>query len=232
MRILRLPARQPHSVGDSIGGIIFDLDNTLYTHPAYAQFQEDVLFNRLGQALSCGRDEAIARIAARRAERAAAGLPATSLGNLFLDFGIDIATSVSWREEDIEPRDWLRPDPRLVEALQELAAHFSLALVSNNPRLIGEKSLEALGVRRSFSVVVGLDSTLRSKPEPAAFILAAKLLEQPAARCLSVGDRPDIDIAPALALGMSGIVVDGVEDVYRLPEVLLGAGEERAGQRP
>jgi phosphoglycolate phosphatase/putative hydrolase of the HAD superfamily len=39
--------------------------------------------------------------------------------------------------------------------------------------------------------------------------------------CLSVGDRYDIDIALPLELGMGGILVDGVEDVYRLPELLL-----------
>ena len=37
---------------------------------------------------------------------------------------------------------------------------------------------------------------------------------------LSVGDRYDIDIALPLELGMGGILVDGVEDVYRLPEIL------------
>jgi phosphoglycolate phosphatase/putative hydrolase of the HAD superfamily len=37
--------------------------------------------------------------------------------------------------------------------------------------------------------------------------------------CVSVGDRYDIDIALPLELGMGGILVDGVEDVYTLPEV-------------
>ena len=39
-------------------------------------------------------------------------------------------------------------------------------------------------------------------------------------RCLSVGDRYDIDIALPLELGMGGILVDGVEDVYGIPDLL------------
>lgn len=220
MRIVRLQAEARHSEGIALEGIIFDLDNTLYTHPLYAKFQEDVLIERLGRALRCGADEARARIEALRAERRASGLPPTSLGNLFAALGFDIATSVRWREECIEPRDWLRPDERLRSSLQALASRFALALVSNNPRLVAEKSLAALDVRDSFSVVVGLDSTLKSKPEPEPFALAARLLGLSAEKCLSVGDRLDVDITPALDLGMAGILVDGVEDVYRLPELL------------
>jgi phosphoglycolate phosphatase/putative hydrolase of the HAD superfamily len=37
-----------------------------------------------------------------------------------------------------------------------------------------------------------------------------------------VGDRYDIDIALPLELGMGGILVDGVEDVYRLPALIRG----------
>jgi phosphoglycolate phosphatase/putative hydrolase of the HAD superfamily len=37
-----------------------------------------------------------------------------------------------------------------------------------------------------------------------------------------VGDRYDIDIALPLQLGMGGVLVDGVSDVYGLPPVLTG----------
>jgi ribonucleotide monophosphatase NagD (HAD superfamily) len=37
---------------------------------------------------------------------------------------------------------------------------------------------------------------------------------------ISIGDRMAVDIELPVAYGMSGILVDGVNDVYRLPEVL------------
>jgi HAD superfamily hydrolase (TIGR01509 family) len=199
--------------------LVFDLDNTLYTNPAYAAFQEEVLVERLGRELGIGTDAAAARIAALRAERESAGLGKTSLGKLFAAIGIDIATSVAWREECIEPSKWLAKDQKLDRALSALSKRFALALMTNNPRLIGEKSLEALGVRRHFSVLVGLDDTLSGKPAPEPFALVSRRLGLDPSRCVSIGDRFDVDLAPAMELGMGAILVDGVEDVYLLPEL-------------
>ncbi|MGO8693725.1 MAG: HAD family hydrolase [Rectinemataceae bacterium] len=214
MKIIRLPA-DPRLVE----GMVFDLDNTLYTNPAYAKYQEDVLVECLGRALGVGGDAARERIERMRAERRRAGLAPTSLGNLSAELGFDIATSVRWREENLDPGAWLPADERLEETLRILSRHFALALVSNNPRLVVEKSLNALGVRDTFKAVVGLDSTLKSKPETEPFELALRLLDLRPEVCLSIGDRFDVDLAPALALGMGGILVTGVEDVYRLPEI-------------
>jgi phosphoglycolate phosphatase/putative hydrolase of the HAD superfamily len=95
-----------------------------------------------------------------------------------------------------------------------------LALVTNNPRLVGERSLEALGVRSHFKTVVGLDDTFCSKPAPEPFALAARRLALEPRSCVSIGDRIDVDLVPAMDLGMGAILVDGVEDVYRLPDLL------------
>jgi FMN phosphatase YigB (HAD superfamily) len=200
--------------------LVFDLDNTLYTNPAYAAFQEEVLVERLGRELGIGAEVAAAKIAALRAERAAAGLGKTSLGKLFAALGIEIATSVRWREECIEPAKWLRRDARLDHSLGLLSKEYALALMTNNPRLIGEKSLDALGVRARFSVLVGLDDTLSGKPAPEPFVETARRLGIDPKLCVSIGDRFDVDLAPAMELGMGAILVDGVEDVYRLPAFL------------
>jgi HAD superfamily hydrolase (TIGR01509 family) len=197
--------------------LVFDLDNTLYTNPAYAAFQEDVLVERLGRELRIGTQAAAARIAALRSERVATGLGKTSLGKLFAAMGIEIAVSVAWREECIEPKKWLAKDEKLDRALSALSKRFALALVTNNPRLLGEKSLDALGARDHFSVLVGLDDTFSGKPAPEPFSLVSRRLGVEPTRCVSIGDRFDVDLAPAMELGMGAILVDGVEDVYRLP---------------
>ncbi len=205
------------AVGDDPKALVFDLDNTLYTNPAYAKFQEDVLVERLGRHLGIGAEGAAARIAALRAEREAAGLGKTSLGKLFAALGVDMRDSVKWREECIDPARWLKRDQKLDAALGLLAKKFQLGLMTNNPRLVGERSLEALGVRGRFSVVVGLDDTLSGKPSREPFIEVCRRLGRPARECVSIGDRFDVDLAPAMELGMGAILVDGVEDIYGLP---------------
>ncbi|GHU60966.1 hypothetical protein FACS189445_2140 [Spirochaetia bacterium] len=42
----------------------------------------------------------------------------------------------------------------------------------------------------------------------------------PLTACVSIGDRYDIDLLLPLELGMGGILVDGVEDVYKVPGIL------------
>jgi HAD superfamily hydrolase (TIGR01509 family) len=212
------------ATGAEPSALVFDLDNTLYTNPRYAAFQEDVLVERLGRELGLGAEAATAKISELRSARAAAGLGKTSLGRLFAALGVEIATSVAWREECYEPGKWLVKDPRLDRALETLSKRFVLALVTNNPRLIGEKSLEALGVRARFSALVGLDDTFSGKPAPEPFALVARRLGLDPRSCVSIGDRFDVDLAPAMELGMGAILVDGVEDVYRLPDLFAGRG--------
>jgi phosphoglycolate phosphatase/putative hydrolase of the HAD superfamily len=207
--------------------LVFDFDGTLYTNKAYQDFQEDVLVERLARELGEGAPRTRERIARIRAEREAAGQGRTSLGRIFAELGADMGTSIRWRAESIDPGKWLGPDARLDEVLAALAKRFALALVTNNPRSVGEKGLDALGLRPRFRAIVGLDDTMVSKPAPEPFLRAAELLGAPPEACLSIGDRYDVDLAPALGLGMGAILVEGVEDVYRLPELLgCGAGAE------
>jgi len=203
--------------------LLFDIDGTLYDNAAYARFQVEVLveeFARVrGLPLETVREE-VERV--RRELGAREGRETTSLGNAMAALGVDLTTSVAWRERLIEPAAWLGPDPALDEALAALAARFKLAAVTNNPRLVAVKGLQALGVDARFEAVVGLDDTLRSKPAREPFELAARLLGVPVADCVSIGDRYDVDLAVPLELGAGGILVDGASDVYRLPELLIG----------
>jgi len=218
MKIYALP---PENRGK---GLLFDFDSTLYTNPAYQKFQNDVLIDRFARLRGISSAEAHSLVDQKREADAAAGLGRTSLGNVLLSFGIPIGTSVAWREELIRPGDWLRPDPQLVSALSLLKARFALCLVTNNPRSVGRAGLEALGAAGLFDAVIGLDDTLRSKPDPAPYRAAAEALQLSPTDCISIGDRYDVDLAPALALGMGAILVDGAADVYGLPGLLPGAG--------
>ncbi|MDR1949938.1 MAG: HAD family hydrolase [Spirochaetaceae bacterium] len=229
MKILKLPA--------SVSAFLFDMDMTLYTHPEYAQFQIDSPVRRLARRLGFSFEEMGEAIAAyRRGWADTHGGQSISLGNVFTAFGVSIAESIRWREELYEPTDYLGEDPRLREALLALSpppgraalsgTAAALVVVTNNPVSIAEKTLSALGVADLFTAIVGLDTCGVSKPHEAPFRRAAELAGVPPANCVSVGDRYDIDIAVPLELGMGGILVDGVEDVYRLPDLLKITGNE------
>jgi len=202
--------------------IIFDIDSTLYTNPEYARSQIDlpieklarmrgISFNQMNDEINQYRDNWV---------KAHNG-QGISHGNIFKAFGVNISESVKWREELCQPEQYLSKDMRLRSALEQLKSAATLGVVTNNPVSIAERTLRVLGVEDLFHTIIGLDTYGVSKPHKEPFMRAASLCGAAPKACVAVGDRYDIDIALPLELGMGGVLVDGVEDVYKLPELLL-----------
>lgn len=210
-----------YSVPSGLKAIIFDIDSTLYTNAEYAFEQVDCQVRRFASLRGITNDQARKMVADYRKKYAKEnGGKKVSLSNTLLSFGVSIEQSVQWRRELIEPADFLGADKKLQEALAALGRRYKLLCVTNNPVLPAQKTLDALGVADLIEVLVGLDSCNLSKPAKEPFVLAAKKAGTDPASIVSVGDRYDLDLAPALELGMGGILVRGVADVYRLPDLL------------
>jgi len=204
-----------------IRAIAFDIDRTLYDNDAYADDQIDSQYRRAAVHWGVSEEEARQKVRSWRDEYGRRNDGATtSLGNSLAGLGIPIETSVVWRNETIVPADYLSQDENLVRAVSSLARRVPLVAVTNNPVQVGNETLTVLGVRSFFGAVVGLDTTWRSKPDPESFREALRQLGVPADETVSVGDRYDVDIEPALSLGMGGILVEGVREVYDLPVFL------------
>ena len=204
-------------------GLIFDIDSTLYRNEAYARSQVDGQIARFAQERGLSFEEASSKIEeARRVyvARHPTAQAAASLGNALAVLGIPIEESVRWREELIHPEQFLKKDEALIEALGALKGRFSLCALTNNPALVGRRALEALGVNHLFENLIGLDDFMLSKPEKRLFVEAAARCDVPLGRAVSIGDRFGVDIAAPLELGMGGILVENMDDVYRLPAVL------------
>lgn len=210
-----------YSVPSGLKAIIFDIDSTLYTNAEYAFEQVDCQVRRFASLRGITNDQARKMVADYRKKYARENDgKKVSLSNTLLSFGVSIEQSVQWRRELIEPADFLGKDKQLQEALAALGRRYKLLCVTNNPVLPAQKTLDALGVADLIEVLVGLDTCNLSKPAKEPFVLAAKKAGVSPSCIVSVGDRYDLDLAPALELGMGGILVRGVSDVYRLPDLL------------
>lgn len=213
MKIYKIPA--------TIKTLIFDIDSTLYTNEEYAFEQVDVQLRHFANLK--GISEAAARdmiSSFRRKWSTEHEGKKISLGNALTHFGIPIEESVKMRRELILPEKFLKKDKALYDTLNILKTKYALVCVTNNPVLPAQKTLSALGIDSLISSIIGLDTCNKSKPTPAPFLLAAKMTSAKTEECLSIGDRYDMDIALPLELGMGGILVGGVKDVYRLPDIL------------
>ncbi len=200
--------------------LIFDIDSTLYTNAAYAFEQIDCQVRQFARDRGITADEARKMVADYRAQFAAANNgKKISLGNILLAFGIPIEQSVEWRKTLMEPADFLKRDERLIQTLSALQQHFNLICVTNNPVFTARKTLDAIGISEFFPEIVGLDTCLKSKPAVEPFMKACEFTNSTPQQCIAIGDRYDMDIALPLEMGMGGILVSGVEEVYDFTDI-------------
>jgi phosphoglycolate phosphatase/putative hydrolase of the HAD superfamily len=210
------------SLPKKINAVLFDMDLTLYSDREYGQSQIDLLVEAAGKKRGRTFAEAKADLEKARKEWASShGGKKCGLSPILLSWGVGAEENIRWREELFQPEKYLtRKDPLLRAALEELSSSFALGVVTNNPVSVARRTLACLGVDDCFGVLVGLDTTGMSKPARAPYEKAAALVGFPPGECVSVGDRFEIDIATPLEMGMGGILVSGVEEVYHLSEVL------------
>ncbi len=216
MKIIFLP--------NVVSVLVFDIDLTLYDDHDYVAMQVRLLIERLAEELGRPLQQIQQEVTELRSSYAEThGGRKPSLGNTFLQCGIDIQTSVRWREELFEPEVYLHEDRLLAEVLNRLSKHFIISAVTNNPTSTGERTLRALGVDSFFSHTIGLDLSGVSKPSMIPFEIVAEKTGMVVAEMVSIGDRMEIDIELPVKHGMGGILVEGVDDVYTLPDFLIPA---------
>ena len=220
MKIYKIPS--------DLRAFIFDIDSTLYTNQAYAFEQVDCQVRQFAKERGISADEARRMVAEYRKQFAAEHNGSkVSLGNTLLSFGVPIEQSVQWRRELLEPADFLRRDEKLIDELKILQKKYQLICVTNNPVLPARRTLDALGISEFFPEIVGLDTCFKSKPALEPFETAVERLSKSsesgrkAENCIAIGARYDMDIALPLKMGMGGILVNGVEEVYQIHKNVL-----------
>lgn len=95
----------------------------------------------------------------------------------------------------------------VLPALDALARVHRLGLISNFEGWLEERLVE-LEVGPRFEVIVISGVELVEKPDPGIYELALHRMGLPAASCAHVGDSIKLDVEPAIALGMSAILLD------------------------
>ena len=210
-----------HKIPQTIQTLIFDIDSTLYTNSAYAYEQVDCQVREFAKLKNMTSDEARKLVFDFRKNFAKENNgKKISLGNLLTNFGIPIEQSVKWRNDLMRPEDFLVRDEKLICELQILSKKYKLICVTNNPVKPARKTLEVIGISDFFEHIVGLDTCYKSKPAIEPFEKALELTNSDVQNCIAIGDRFDLDVQLPLQMGMGGIEVSGVKDLYDLHTLL------------
>lgn len=210
-----------YSIKKNSETIIFDIDSTLYTNKTYASEQIDVQIRFIADEMNMDYKVLKKQIESYRNEEALKTGQKQSLGNTLIHFGIPLSKSIELREKLLKPELYIKKDYRLRKVLERLKTKYKLITVTNNPYIPAFKTLVAIGIQDLFIDIISLDKSSVSKPHQRPFELASQKAGSPWDKCISVGDRFSVDLEIPLKMGMGGILVTGVEEVYRLPEILL-----------
>ncbi len=201
--------------------LIFDIDGTLYTSAEFVQEQIDVQIRHWADINGMTHEEARKKIAGFRKKYAAENDgKKISLGNVFLNFGVDIDTSIRWRIELLKPENFLKPNEELKTALEKASEKFTLIAVTNNPVEAARKTLAVLGLDKIIPEIIGLDTCRKSKPAKEILDIALERTGAKAEECISIGDRYDIDLSLPVKMGMGGVLVNGADEVIEFLETL------------
>ncbi len=205
---------------DAIRALIFDMDGTLYESDALDAQYVEAVDGYIAERRGLGRKQARERFNAKRADlQEQLGHPPTTTGTMAA-LGFDLDDWIGWRDARLRPEDALDQDERLRSFLRKLKPRYALAVVTNNSMEMARRTLAAIGIEDLFPHVFTVQDMGLIKPDPEIYRRAAEAIGVPPRQCLSIGDRPAIDLVPAAAAGMQTFFAAGPHDIYKLREVL------------
>ena len=132
-----------------------------------------------------------------------------------------------WNEVPLQK--YIKRDPRLAKMLIKLSKSYKLFIISNGRLVEIKKKLKYLGVDDNwFDPLIACYDHGWVKPEPAPFLAAIESLKLLPEEIVYVGDRQDLDVEGAQAVGMKTIMVGAksqradamIETVYDIVSIL------------
>ena len=199
----------------TIRAVAFDFDDTISDWPAAVARAATLLELELTPDARSG-------FATRFLEAVALHYPSRIPGPLFFEahvpIGMALRHAADARALAERFRSLMHPvafdDAQL--PLEQLAAQFPLAILSNNP--YAPEGLRLLGLAGHFKCVITFnDADEFAKPHANAFAGLAAGLDLPPAAILYVGDSITIDVEGALAAGMRAAWLDRFGSTQELP---------------
>lgn len=207
-----------------IKAIGFDVDGTLYHTPdAMSMAVGKILIEKAAKELSRDPDDLSEEYLKKREELRSNTLTLNS-------FGLDGEKIFQEVWDGIAIEKYVLKDERLVAMIAKLKQNYQVFLISNGTGVQVERKLKYLGLDyHDFDPRIYCYDQGWVKPDPSPFLAAIESLKIKPEEIVYVGDREDIDIEGAKAVGMKTIFVGGessgadasVTEVYGLSDIFL-----------
>jgi pyrimidine 5'-nucleotidase len=202
--------------------IIFDLDGTLYKIPKEMNKKiEDRVNSFYAEKFNLNKREA------ERIRNELKKKYGTSI-LVFRKFGIDENEFYEKIFGDIEPKDYIKEDKKLVKILKDIG--LKKVILTNSPRFFALKVLDTLGIEQNiFDLIVTANDYHTVKPNKEAFLNITNYFNVSPLETIVVGDEAEKDLKTAHELGMKTILVGKrkksyvdfrINSIYEIKEIL------------
>lgn len=191
-----------------IKAIGFDVDGTLYSAPdAMSVEVAKILIEKAASALSRDPDDLAEEYIKRRDQF-------RSNTKTLNSFGLDGEKIFQDVWDGIAIEKYVAKDDRLVKMIEKLKTKYQVFLITNGTGKQVERKLKFLGLNYAdFDPRIYCYDQGWMKPDPQPFLAAIESLNIAPEEIVYVGDRVDIDVEGANAVGMKTIYVGGKCDL-------------------
>ncbi len=203
-----------------IQSIVFDLDGTLYTSEHLAQ----EIAEAADIAVASSRGVPLAeghRLILKARQRLTESLgeePTLSL--TCMELGLELADLHRYFEQEVKPERYLVEDPVLIALLDSLASVYDLYIYTNNNLPLARRIMALLGIGDQFKEIYSIEFCWLPKPDPDALQRVLEDISGPPETFLFVGDREQVDLAPAERLGIQTLLVRETADLLQVHKLL------------
>jgi len=209
-----------HTSPHDIRSIVFDLDGTLYVSPGIAREIENAAEELVAmtRGITVAEGRGLIRAARSRLSEILEEEPTLTL--TCLELGIEVDELHRAFQAKVRPEKYLEADPVLGALLDSLRERCDLYVYTNNNLPLARKILALLGVEEQFRSLYTIEFCRRPKPDPEALRQVLENIGGAPESFLFVGDRADVDLKPANALGIPTILVAETADLLQIHKLL------------
>lgn len=203
-----------------IGGIVFDLDGTLYVSDEYAATILDGAAVYLADVLSLAVPQVRRMLVETRQHlaRHCNAPPTLSAACAFL--GGSIAGMHASFQQRLSPESYLARDERVVSLLRRLRGRFNLFLYTNNSLSLSTRIIRVLGIEECFDGIFSIERSWRAKPDGEMLDLILGEIGRPPAEVLFVGDRYEVDLRLPRQRGCPVYLSQSIDQLLELGELV------------
>jgi len=208
---------------EAIKAIIFDLDGTLYVSDAFEHAVWESVSRYAGELLGIPSEEAGQQIKELRQRLTEERGTLQTLAVAIEVLGGTVPEMHRRFAEELEPQQYIQPDPRVKPLLDQLGERYTSWLLTNNNQTLTNKILACLGLEQNFDRIITINDTWRPKPDQSVLDQVLSDLGLPPEAVLFVGDRYDIDLRLPKQQGCPVLLTKTIDELIQLEALILSS---------